>query len=133
MSIIGILDGNRPTDTLGGQRRLTVQHDRHVCRRAATVERQHAVEAGPLGDQGRAEGARRRTGQHRGDRLMHDLVGGKHAAVALHDVEGHHPAVGERVEAVLHAADVAHHLRLHRGIHQSRDRPLVLAVLPQHI
>ena len=44
---------------LGGQGRLAVEHDRDVGRGAAAVAGEHLVEAGPPGDQGRAEGARR--------------------------------------------------------------------------
>ena len=45
---------------LGGQRRCAVDDDGDVGRRAAAVERDHAGEAGPLGDHRRAEGAGRR-------------------------------------------------------------------------
>ena len=87
---------------LGGQRRLAVDDDGHVGRRAAAVAGQHPVEAGDLGDQRGAERAGGRAGQHGGDRLVHDLVGREHAAVGLHHVERDRPVVvGRRAASVM--------------------------------
>ena len=58
-----------------------------VGRRAAAVAGEHPVEPRDLRDQRGAERAGGRAGQHRGDRLVHDLVGRQHAAVGLHHVE----------------------------------------------
>ena len=118
---------------LGGQGGLAVEHDRDVGRRAAAVAGEHPVEAGPPGDEGRPERARGRTGEHRRDRLVHDLVGREHAAVGLHHVERDRPPAGEAVEPGVDVADVAADVRLDRGVDQGGHRPLVLAVLAQHL
>ena len=118
---------------LGGQRGLAVEHDRDVGRGAAAVAGEHLVEAGPPGDQGRPQGSRRGPGEHRRDRLVHDLVGREHAAVGLHHVERDRPAAGEAVEPGVDVADVAADVRLDRGVDEGGHRPLVLAVLAQHL
>ncbi len=126
----------RPDAALGGQRGLAVDDDRDVGGGAAAVAGQDLVEARDLGDQRGAEGAGRGAGQDGGDRLVHDLLGGEHAAVGLHHVERHVPldvGAGEGVQPGLDVADVARELRLHRGVDERRHRALVLAVLAQHL
>ena len=117
---------------LGGQRRLAVDDHADVGRRAAAVTGEDPVEAGDLGDQGRAQRAGGRPGEHRGDGLVDDLVGAQHAAVGLHHVERHRPArVG--LEAGLDVGDVAAQSRLDRRVDQGRHGAFVLAVLAQHL
>ena len=118
---------------LGGEGRLAVEHDRDVGRGAAAVAGEHPGEAGPPGDQGRPQRPGRRAGQHRRDRLVHHLVGREHAAVGLHHVEGDRAPAGEAVEPRVDVADVAADVRLDRGVDQGGHRPLVLAVLAQHL
>ena len=118
---------------LGGEGRLAVEHHRDVGRGAAAVAGEHPVEAGPPGDEGRTERAGRGAGQHRRDRLVHHLVGGEHAAVGLHHVEGDRAPAGEAVEPGVDVADVAADVRLDRGVDEGGHRALVLAVLAQHL
>ena len=118
---------------LGGERRLAVEHHRHVGRGAAPVTGEHPVEAGPPGDERRPQRPGGRPGQHRRDRLVHHLVGREHAAVGLHDVEGDRAPAGEPVEAGVDVGDVAADVRLDRGVDEGGHRALVLAVLAQHL
>ena len=126
------LAGERPDRALGGQGRLAVDDHRDVGRRTAAVTGQDPVEARHLSDQRRAEGAGRRPAQHGGDRLVHDLLGTEHAAVGLHHVERD---VGADVgrEPGADVRDVRREPGLDRCVDQGRHRPLVLAVLPQHL
>ena len=73
---------------LGGERRLAVDDDGDVGRGTAAVAGEDRWKPRVAGDQRGAQGAGGRAGQHRGDRLVHDLVGGEDAAVGLHHVEG---------------------------------------------
>ena len=116
---------------LGGERRLAVDDHGDVGRGAAAVAGEDPVEARGSADQRRAQGAGGRAGQHRGDRLVHDLAGRQHAAVALHHVERH--AGGDLVEAGADVGDVGADLGLHRGVDERGHRALVLAVLAQHL
>ena len=118
---------------LGGEGRLAVEHDRHVGRGAAAVAGEHPGEAGAPGDQRRPQRPGRRPGQHGGDRLVHHLVGRQHPAVRLHHVEGDRAPAGEPVEPGVDVADVAADVRLDGGVDQGGHRPLVLAVLAQHL
>ena len=119
---------------LGRQGRLTREDDGHVGRRAAAVAREDLVEAGAAGDETGTERPGGRTREDRRDRLVHDLVGREHAAVGLHDVEGQLlGAADELVEPVVDVRDVAGHVGLDRGVDEGRHRPLVLAVLAQHL
>ena len=100
-SIIGILEGNAPTEpsvvSVGSPSRTT----------ETSVEVPPPSEVSTLSnpatlrDQRRAQRAGGRPGQHRGDRLVHDLVGGEHAAVRLHHVERHLAVPGVGAEAGL--------------------------------
>ncbi len=120
-----------PDHALGGERRLPVHHHGHVGRGASAIQGEHGVVPGVPGDERRAERARGRAGQHGGDRLVDDLLGGEHAAVGLHDPQRH-----ARADLVQAAADVRHvagDLGLDRGVHQRGDRALVPPVLPQHV
>ena len=117
---------------LGGEGRLAVEDDGHVGRRAAAVAGEDPGEAGDLGDQRGAERAGGRAGQHRGDRLVDDLVGRQHAAVGLHHVERDLVA-GEPEQPVGDVGDVAADVGLHGRVDERGHRALVLAVLAQHL
>ncbi len=125
--------GGVDTDTaLGGQRGFAVDDHADVGGGPTSVAGEDPVEAGDLGDEGRAEGTGSRSGEHRGDRLVDDLVGAQHPAVGLHDVERHRPA-STRLEPALDVRDVAAQPRLDRRVDQGRHGTLVLAVLAQHL
>ncbi len=97
---------------------------------AAGIERHQIGKARDLGDDGRAERARGRAGQRRRDRFAHHLLGAGDATARLHDQERPFLQVG--AERVVHAIEVAHHVRLDEGIDQGRHRPLVFPVFRQH-
>ena len=101
-----------------------------VGRGAAGVERHHVGEAGDLGHHGAAERAGRRARQRGGDRLPHDLLGAGDAAARLHHQERLVLEAG--AELVVHAAQIAFHVRLDEGVDQSGDRALVFAIFGQH-
>ncbi len=82
------LDGEPAHRALGGEFGHTVLDETHVGARPAGVGGEDAVEAGGLGEEARAEGARRRSAQDRRDRLARHLARRDDAAVGLHDVEG---------------------------------------------
>ena len=125
----------RADRALGGQRRLAVDDHRDVGRRTAAVAGQHPVEAGDLRDQCRAERAGGRSAEHGGDRLVHHLVGAEHAAVGLHHVERarSRARADVRREPGADVRDVRREPGLDRRVDEGGHRPLVLAVLPQHL
>jgi len=113
-----------------GHVRLAAFDQAEVGRGAAGIERHHVGEAGDLGDHRARERASRGTRQRRRDRLAQHLIGAGHAAARLHDEERLVLQAG--AERLVHAIEIALHVRLDEGVDQGRDRALVLAVFRQH-
>src|SRR5215813_415636 len=74
--------------------------------------------------------ASRGTRQRRRDRLVQHLIRARNAAARLHDEEWLVLQAG--AELLVHAIEIAFHVRLDEGVDQGRDRALVLAVFGQH-
>ena len=116
----------------GGQRRLAVQQHRDVGRRAAAVAGEHLRETGPVCDHPGTQRAGGRPGEHGADRLVHHLGRAEHPAVRPHHRE-RQPVRSKLVQSLGDAGDVAGHGRLDGNVDQGGHRPLVLAVLTQHL
>src|SRR5215212_455036 len=128
-SIIGILEGYSPTEpsvvSAGSPSMTTVTSVEVPPPSQVNTRSKPAVPA--MSAAPRAPAA----GPDRGDGLVHDLAGREDAAVALHHVEGH--PWGDLVQPGADVGDVRADLGLHGGVDQGGHRPLVLAVLAQHL
>ena len=101
-----------------------------IRRGAAGVERHHFREACDLCNHGAAERARGRTRQRGRDRFLHDLLCAGNAAARLHHQKRllYKPVA----ECLMHASQIALHVRLDKNIDQSGDRTFVFTIFRQH-
>ena len=118
---------------LGGQGRLAVDHDADVGRRTAAVAGQHPVEPGAS-----AISAAPSAPAAGPDSTV--VIGWcttssarQHAAVGLHHGERHVARRRRVARAGSDGRDVAREPRLDRRVDEGGHRPLVLAVLAQHL
>ena len=127
--------GRKRTDpSFGRHCRLAVEDDRHIGRGAAPIAGQHPVEPGLAGNQRGTEHPGSWPRQHGRDRLMNHLGARQHSAVGLHHVERDSRSGGTKIgQPARDGLHVAADGGLHGGINERRHRPLVLAILRQHL
>ena len=113
-----------------GDLRLAAFDQAKIGRGAAGIQRHQIRKARDLGDDGRAERAGRRARERRGDRLAHHLIGAGDAAARLHHQKRLVLQAGAKF--LMHALEIAFHMRLDEGIHQRRHRALIFAIFRQH-
>ena len=126
------LDREASDRAVRGDRRRAALDQAHVGAGSTDVRGQDAVVAGRHGERAGAERAGGGPGQDGRDGMLGHLAGGDDPAVRLHHIE-RHVRVKLAREPLVDGADVAGNPALDERVDEGRHRPLVLAVLREHV